>query len=207
MSTVASVDYIARRIYLSAATVGVPLDTMDVYRDVRALRRVTEPHRQFRPMIVQGGNIQKTPTTFTAPYVQLLYGCYIVPYDTPHSLKVIRDTFTDDGRAGVECFDRSTITANVDIDVVVDKVEVRTVNTAGASFTVQDIVSAIGTRIVDGAFTSDDLTRLMASVLLGKLTGAGTGTESFRDLADTKNRITATIDNSGNRTAITLDAA
>lgn len=133
MTTVASVDYPNKRIYLSAATVGVPLDTLDVYRDVRALRRVTEAHRAYRPMIVAGGNIQKTPTTYTAPYVQLLYGCYIVPYNAPHSLLVIRDTFSDDGRAGVACFDRSSVSAEVDIDFAVDKVEVRTVNTAGGS--------------------------------------------------------------------------
>jgi len=77
--------------------------------------------------------------------------------------------------------------------------------------TAEDIAAAtvnmLTTRVIENGMTNDDLTRLMASVLLGKLTGAGTGTECFRDLADTKNRITATIDNSGNRTAITLDAA
>lgn len=36
--------------------------------------------------------------------------------------------------------------------------------------------------------------------------GAGTGTEVFRDINDTKNRVTATVDSSGNRTAITRDA-
>lgn len=67
-------------------------------------------------------------------------------------------------------------------------------------------VSMLATRIIENGMTSDDLTRLMASVLLGKVTGAGTGTEHFRDLADTKDRVVATVDNSGNRTAITLDA-
>lgn len=131
MATVASVDYVNRRIYLSADTVGVPLDTLDVYRDVRALRRVTEAHRRFKPMIVAGGNIGKTATTYTAPYVQLLYGCRIVPFDVAHSLLVIRDTFSDDGQAGVGCFDRSTVASEVDIDFSVDKVEVRTIDVSG----------------------------------------------------------------------------
>lgn len=148
MSTVSSVDYIGKRIYLSAATIGVPLDTMDVYRDVRELRRAIEAHRKFKPMIIQGGNIQKTPTTFTTPYVQLLYGCRIVPYDTAHSLRVIRDTFTDDGLAGIDCFDRSTISAEVDIDYAVDKVEVQQVSvdgsTAGGSVpTAAEIAAAV----------------------------------------------------------------
>jgi len=146
MTTVASVDYVNRRIYLSAATVGVPLDMLDVYRDVRALRRATEAHQQFRPMIVAGGNIGKTATTFTAPYVQLLYGCRIVPFDVAHSLLVIRDTFSDDGQAGVGCFDRSTVSAEVDIDFSVDKVEVRTVNISGGGGTQpteQEIAAAV----------------------------------------------------------------
>lgn len=48
--------------------------------------------------------------------------------------------------------------------------------------------------------------RLMLAVLAGKLSGAGTTTEIFRNgVADTKARVTATVDTSGNRTAITTD--
>lgn len=36
----------------------------------------------------------------------------------------------------------------------------------------------------------------------GKLSGAGTGTETFRNKADTVNRVVATVDSSGNRTAV-----
>jgi len=95
MSTVASVDYPAKRIYLSAATVGAALDLLDVYRDVRALRAVTPAHRAFRPMMAAGGNIQKTSTTFTQPYVQVLNGCYIVPYNAPGSVRIVREVFID----------------------------------------------------------------------------------------------------------------
>lgn len=48
--------------------------------------------------------------------------------------------------------------------------------------------------------------RLMLAALVGKLSGAGTGTEVFRNgVADSKNRISATVDASGNRTAIATD--
>lgn len=47
--------------------------------------------------------------------------------------------------------------------------------------------------------------RLANSVLGGKVSGAGTATETFRDINDTKNRVVADVDNNGNRTAITLD--
>lgn len=51
-----------------------------------------------------------------------------------------------------------------------------------------------------------DFLRLTRAVLLGKTTGAGTGTENFRDRADGKNRVVSTIDSNGDRTAITTDA-
>lgn len=66
-------------------------------------------------------------------------------------------------------------------------------------------VSMLATRIVENGMTSDDLTRLMASVLLGKVAGAGTGTERFRDLTDTKDRVVSSSDSSGNRTLVILD--
>jgi hypothetical protein len=207
MSTVASVDYIAKRIYLSADTVGVPLDTMDVYRDVRALRRLTEAHRKFKPMIVGGGNIQKTATSFTQPYVVLLYGCSLVPYNTAQSLVVIRDTFADDGRAGVACFDRSGVSAEVDIDIQVAPVEVREVVTGGSGGS-SLTAAQVWNYILDNGQTAAELMRLRASIDAGLTTvvdlGGGNATVTFRDLADTKDRVTAEMTGS-ERTSVTLD--
>jgi len=59
---------------------------------------------------------------------------------------------------------------------------------------------------VETGFTLRQTLRLMASVLLGKMSGGGTATEVFRDLGDTKDRVTATVDASGNRSAVTRDA-
>lgn len=48
--------------------------------------------------------------------------------------------------------------------------------------------------------------RAAASVLFGKVSGAGTTTNVFRNaVADTKARVTSTVDTSGNRTSVTLD--
>jgi hypothetical protein len=46
---------------------------------------------------------------------------------------------------------------------------------------------------------------LANSVLGGKVSGAGTTVEKFRNLADTKDRIVADVDSSGNRTNIVRD--
>lgn len=51
-----------------------------------------------------------------------------------------------------------------------------------------------------------DFLRLVRAVLIGKTSGAGTGTENFRDATDNKNRIVSTIDSNGDRTSITTDA-
>lgn len=153
MPIVSLVDYVNKLIYLHQDTVGVDLDTIDVYRDVREFRANDEqlpyPHRSFSPMIVAGGNLQKTPTSKTAPYVQLLYGCRIVPYDADQLLKVIRDTFTDDGLEGRDCFDRTGLTSKVDIDYTVDKVEVREVNTGGTNPISEQDKLDIADRILD----------------------------------------------------------
>lgn len=49
--------------------------------------------------------------------------------------------------------------------------------------------------------------RLMLAVLAGKASGLATATAVYRDTNDTKNRISATVDVNGNRTAVTLDAS
>lgn len=59
---------------------------------------------------------------------------------------------------------------------------------------------------IDGSYTLKDLTRLIAAVLLGKLSGGGTVTATFRDTADGVDRVVATIDADGNRTTVVLDA-
>ena len=65
--------------------------------------------------------------------------------------------------------------------------------------------SDIVTTAIDGTTTLAESLRLSNAVLGGKVSGAGTGTETFRDIADTVDRVVATVDSSGNRTAIMLD--
>lgn len=64
---------------------------------------------------------------------------------------------------------------------------------------------AVGSRVVEGTFTANEVLRLLSSAMAGKVSGAGTGTEIFRDLSDTKPRVTFTTDANGNRTAVVRD--
>lgn len=58
---------------------------------------------------------------------------------------------------------------------------------------------------VETGITLRQALRLLASVIGGRTTGSRTGVVVTRNLADTKNVVTATIDSSGNRTALTRD--
>jgi len=60
---------------------------------------------------------------------------------------------------------------------------------------------------VEGSFTMRQLLRLMAAALFGKASGGGTATITFRDLGDSKNRITATVTANGDRTTVVLDGS
>lgn len=67
------------------------------------------------------------------------------------------------------------------------------------------IATAVHDEVVDGTRTLRQLVRGWASALLGKASGLNTTTATYRDVGDTKNRIVATVDADGNRTAVTLD--
>lgn len=69
---------------------------------------------------------------------------------------------------------------------------------------IQNAILASGD--VDG-FTLEQTFKLLLAAAAGKLSGAATATQIIRAADDSKDRITATTDADGNRTAITLDAA
>lgn len=73
-----------------------------------------------------------------------------------------------------------------------------------AGITINDILTAI----VDGTLTFNDSIKLQNAVLFGKLDGGRTGTLSFRDPADTKDRVIVTVDlTNGDRDDVTLDVS
>jgi hypothetical protein len=59
-------------------------------------------------------------------------------------------------------------------------------------------------QIGDGTTTMRESLRVFLSILAGKVSGGGTDTITFRDLADTKNVQVATVDANGNRAAVTV---
>lgn len=117
MPLVGSVDYPNKRIYLSVETVGVSVQPVEVYKEVRALRLANEGDRGFSPLITARGNEPAGPTN-TQIITILAAGARIVPYDVSHSLLVGGVLVNlDDGLAGSVLFDRSPLSPGVIVDV------------------------------------------------------------------------------------------
>jgi hypothetical protein len=67
------------------------------------------------------------------------------------------------------------------------------------------LLAAIFAQVVTGTTTFIQGLRGLFAVMLGKSSGLGSTTAVYRDIADSKDVITATVDADGNRTAITRD--
>lgn len=82
------------------------------------------------------------------------------------------------------------------------------VNNSGVSIDQSGLTNAhtVWDHLVEGGFNAEQILRLMAAAMAGKVSGAAGTSIAIRDLSDTKNRILATVDSNGNRTAVTLDA-
>lgn len=99
------------------------------------------------------------------------------------------------------------------VDTEVAAIKAKTDNLPAAPAATGDIpsaasiASAVLSAIMEGSTTVVQGLRIMLSVLAGKSTGGGTTGVAFRDLADSKNRVSATVDTDGNRTATTLDGS
>lgn len=74
-----------------------------------------------------------------------------------------------------------------------------------ATSAVSEIATGLLAAVVEGTITVRQALMLVDAVLGGKADGAATNTMHFRNPDDTKNRITATVDPDGNRSAVALD--
>lgn len=80
-----------------------------------------------------------------------------------------------------------------------------TTSVGGSGPSAADIATEVWQHVIEAGLSAEALQRLFAAALLGKVSGAGSGVEVFRSVDDAKDRITATVDASGNRTGIVLD--
>jgi len=93
--------------------------------------------------------------------------------------------------------------------MVVNQVSLRSNNSAGLIVTgagdPNTVADAIFNYTAEGSLNFKDVVRLIMATLLGKVSGAGTTTITFRNTPDSKDRVVATVDEVGNRSAVSLD--
>lgn len=90
----------------------------------------------------------------------------------------------------------------------VNQVSIRTQNAAGLIVTSGGgslTAAQVWQRVVEGGFTAEQILRLVAASVAGKLAGAETDTITITGLDGATPRIVADVDDNGNRTAITYD--
>jgi hypothetical protein len=69
----------------------------------------------------------------------------------------------------------------------------------------QSLASAVWAEVLEAGYSAQEIMRVMSAALGGEVSGAGTSTVTIRDIGDTTDRIVASVDGTGNRTAVTLD--
>lgn len=134
MPVVASFDWPNRRIYMAEAT----WHPLDVYREMRADRRLNEYGRQFDPLVKYDGNVPKGGGKFTPRYMTMLQGAKIVPVDggTEPITDVQGEIITDDQTPFI---DVSSLTTKPQVNYAPAEAEIIEVMT-GSGINAQDIV-------------------------------------------------------------------
>lgn len=149
------IDYIDganRNIHLHLDSVGVDVEPMEIYKEMRTLRRVNENLRKFDLFLSSHGKDPKGAGKFTERYVKELQGTRIIPYDGSHTLNVTGVIITDDGQEGIACFDKTLLspTTLVDIDYQPKQVEVIEVATGSALTPEESAMLALIVNILEG---------------------------------------------------------
>lgn len=95
------------------------------------------------------------------------------------------------------------ITAAVIADAAIDA-DTFAAGAVDANALAADAVDEILDEVVEGTLTMRQMLRIFMSALAGKSAVSGSN-RTFRDVADGKNRISATVDSDGQRTAVSTD--
>lgn len=137
MALVVAVDYPNKRITLGPDSVGVSVNVIDIYTEMRERRRLNaDQDRQFFPMIFAQGNEAAGPSN-TPRRVVLVQDVRIIPHDATHILRIepVPLVSIDEGLAGVDLFDRSSLTPANDVDIDYQPVQVEIINQGTSGLT------------------------------------------------------------------------
>lgn len=160
----------------------------------------TSDNSKYLPaMEVIGGN-QVDGSIYIPSYFYLLDGWRIRPMESNHNLEITGNIIVQGGGDPI-VNTVGTYQVNVRFTVPVAAQLVGNIPTASQN------AAAVLAATVENSLTFEEMFRVQHAALTGKVTGAGTTTERFRDIADTKDRIIYTVDANGNRTAVVQDGS
>ena len=126
--------------------------------------------------------------------------------DLESRLSAARAGYLDNLSAGAVALASALVTAQTDLTKITGADGATVASASKSEYALSSAgVDAVQDDVIEGTLTSRHIQRLMLSALTGKTSGGGTTTLVFQDEADTKPRITATVDVDRNRTAMTLD--
>lgn len=165
MAVINYIDGPNRDIYLHSDTVGASIHPMDIYKEMRTLRKNDEDLRKYDVFLSAYGNVAKGGGKYTERYVRENAGTRIVPYDTSHTLTITGTIITDDGQEGIDCFDRGPLTSTtiVDINYIPPQVEVIQVS-SGSGVSAQDVLD-IADQVWNEASSAHTIAGSMGEVL------------------------------------------
>jgi hypothetical protein len=95
--------------------------------------------------------------------------------------------------------DQVQLAQSAEVTQINTKVDILNNEVVSLQASVDGVPSSVLAASVETGATVAESLRLHNAVLGGKVSGAGTGVESFRDLADSKDRLISTVDANGNR--------
>jgi hypothetical protein len=153
--------------------------------------------------VVGGDDIDLIEGTKIPIYAFLTNGWKIKPQEANHTLKVQDGILLVDGGGDPFVNTSGSYIVRINYQQPVQAISFSTGGGGGA--TPENIADAVWQKALEGAYTAEELIRILTAVLAGRVTGAGSGVEKFRDIANTKDRVTSTVDDNGNRTNIVLD--
>lgn len=154
--------------------------------------------------------VTSTTVTLTgeySPVTNAFAGCVLINKASDTTLKQVRNIVSSQTSGGVTelTIDGTWLTNPIDGDTITIYEGGHPVIGDLGSAAQADISSAVWSRVIDGTRTSEELLRGIVAALLGKSSDHAAGTPKYRNIADTKDVISATTDSDGNRTAVTTD--
>ena len=178
----------------------------DILVDTEAMPTVA----QIESALLNEGDGQALLAAISAQVQTIFDGGADVPVSTLVSL--VSAQITTDHGSGSYVRNTEPVDVSANVTLIKAKTDLIPASPAavGSAMTLEagertSIATAVWATVVAGSYTAIQTLRGLAASLAGKLSGGGTTTETIRSINDSKNVIVATVDENGNRTAITLD--